>query len=721
MKLKPIDPTSYKKMIRYATMDIEAYDWIKFLCIGFYDGEKNHYEYFTNLNDYLYYSFVYCRQHKLKTIFGHFAGKYDFNFILEKLCFDNRFIIDAIIPRGASILCFDVKLKDDPDGFTLTYRDSSALLPFGLANLCDAFKVEVIKDTMDFMNMKHAWDNIDYTYKLKITLMDDPENPKRKIPRYKIETRQDGSIRYYDIKDKKWHEKIYNRNDILYYLQKDCISLWQVIQKFYEWPLVQQAGPSTTTASQAVKIWRLYIKEDIESIENKELDDFIRQDCYYGGRTEIFRPLFDANYDLEANEFKFKGKALKILQEQQGKKLYYLDVNSLYPTVMRSEIYPSKFSHWGYGKDAYEKAKDKIGFWEVLVEVPHDLLIPPLPLNHTFTKGIKKGSKKLIFPTGTFKGKWSTYELEYAKKFGVKIIEYYRGAIFNSGGYMFKEFIDDLYRIRLEAKANKDGVNDMNSKLIMNSCYGRLGLQTERSNLILDDGSIGLTLHSEIQGEDGTTVRFMEKPVTLEKAFTNVAISAMVTSYARVLMHKLMDQVGFDNIYYTDTDSIFIDKEWTSGKELGELKLEYTCTSACFLLPKTYVNEGIEGENFVKKLTMKGFDKKKIQHFDFEDFKHALHGDLRRLTVTQEPKFATLKTALRNNKFLMMNFDPQVKREIDDQKEQEYLKTTGKHKKFIKETYQFSERAIKSKYDKRIITNQGMLSKPIKLINNMEV
>ena len=60
---------------------------------------------------------------------------------------------------------------------------------------------------------------------------------------------------------------------------------------------------------------------------------------------------------------------------------------------------------------------------------------------------------------------------------------------------------------------------------------------------------------------------------------SNVAIAAAVTSYARIEMMKLktlLTSLGI-KIYYTDTDSLFTDKEIPSfliGKDLGLLKDE---------------------------------------------------------------------------------------------------------------------------------------------------
>jgi hypothetical protein len=165
---------------------------------------------------------------------------------------------------------------------------------------------------------------------------------------------------------------------------------------------------------------------------------------------------------------------------------------------------------------------------------------------------------------------------------------------------------------------------------------------------------------------------------------------------------------------------------------------------------------------------MKGFEKKKIRHFTFNDFKHYLTGELKTLKITQAPKFATFKTALRKGRFLCMNFDPNTDRQIDRDKlhiaNEELLWFTNSNnndadkmlaihpqlsfireeqpelyndlmsrkneeiakkikslksqisslsRKLKKNEYKESERSIKSEYDKRIITKKGFDSDPI--------
>jgi hypothetical protein len=119
-------------------------------------------------------------------------------------------------------------------------------------------------------------------------------------------------------------------------------------------------------------------------------------------------------------------------------------------------------------------------------------------------------------------------------------------------------------------------------------------------------------------------------------------------------MHEYYMQCG-ENIWYTDTDSLFTTKKFKDSNELGELKLEYESKRACFLLPKTYAAEKVvDGNDFVKKVAMKGFDNKLAQKFTIDDFRNALEGEVGVLKLTNPAKMARFKTALRKKEFLVM-------------------------------------------------------------------
>ncbi len=599
------DGAKHRSPSKYYVCDIEAMNWIDFLTIGLYDGEI--FEHFESIEKFFDALFA---TKEPKTVFAHFGGGYDFLFLLDYLYFSSTYEIGTIIPIGSNILCFDVfsyptdepmkkalikrygkkegleeykKWRED-NGTKISFRDSCRMLPFSLKSLCENFNVE---------HMKQDWD---HTKTTGVT----PE--------------------------------------LLEYLKHDCMGLWEVIKRYYEWPLIQKAGTAYTIAGQAIKVLRTFITKPIFSLD-LEVDEFVREG-YFGGRTEIFKPLYD-------------GRKTK-------KKLKCFDVNSLYPTVMQQNDFPSAFKYW-----TYSYMPKELGVYEVEVDVPEDMWLPPLgtviEVPSTNVRGNTVYSKKFAFPVGRFKGKWTTWEIEYAKSVGVKIVSIGRGAIFVNGGKIFKSYVDSLYEIR--KKSPKQSVDNVMAKLLLNSCYGRTGIRTDREIVTLDRGQLGATPFMDLQSAEGRNIRLVTEPTSL-KTFTNVAIACFVTSAARIFMHKIYMKCKKD-IYYTDTDSLFTTKDLPRDDEnLGGMKLEYEVDTACFLLPKTYavknLNEKIfkmvgktgKKEESHSKVVMKGFDSKKLGSLEIDDFILALEGDMRRLKITQSAGPARFRSAVRKNKFL---------------------------------------------------------------------
>lgn len=538
MKLSPIGKP--QKKIPFAVVDIETMNWTKFIVLGFYDGTQ--YLEFRSLKK--FFKFLEEEQ-RTETIFAHFGGKFDFLFLLKEILRNENYRVEALVPRGSSILYFNLECGRRK----YTFRDSSALLPFALKSITENFGVAT---------KKKDWDH-------------------SKTKGYSAE-----------LSD---------------YLRADCVGLFESLEKFYSWPLIEKSGPAFTLASQAMRVLRTYLDEELWGL-NEKATEFCRS-AYLGGRTEIFRPLCE------------KGP------------LYEYDVNSLYPSVMRDNYFPV-----GNGFFTYNYERDALGIYQAVATAPTRLHIPCLGL-------VRDG--KFIFPTGKFEGYWTSAEIDYAisQGYNIKII---KGYAFPEKRMLFKNFIDDLYSIRLTAA--KNSVSDIIAKLLMNSSYGRFGMDAEKEN-------IGFELKEGVEEYQilkigGRNVQLYKEPITL-RTFSHVGIAAFTTSYARIHMHKLFKDLG-EELFYTDTDSIFTTRKLNSDKSLGGLKFENEFDSAVFLLPKTYYARG-----FAKtKIAMKGFDKKKIQDFTLEDFRNGLEGDLKRFKIENDPKFATLKTALAQKKIVAM-------------------------------------------------------------------
>jgi len=561
----------------FSVLDIEATKWINFLTIGVYDGDT--FIHFEKLDLFIHY-IIHRSDHDsipIRRYYAHFGGIYDFLFLLDAFLRHPDLSVSAITPRGSGILSFTVRTARN----RIVFYDSSALFPFSLKKLTHSFGVT------------HRKMEIDHSKVTRVT----PQ--------------------------------------LLKYLKYDCIGLYESLKKFFKTPIIQDAGAAATLAGQALKVYRRrYLDRPIESL-SVSCDHFMRR-AYAGGRTEIFKPLFEG---------------------KRSAHLHCYDVNSLYPFVMADYEFP------GSCEEVTNEKLDlsKMGFIEGEVLVPEGTYLPLLWTreNQTF--------KKFIFPTGRFKGVWSTLELKEAIELGAKLTDFKQAYYFTNIGPIFKKYVEDLYQMRLDSK---DEVQSIIAKLLLNSLYGRFGINREREKLVIDQGQQGIIPYLQLK----SGIRIAKKPIDL-KIFSNVAIAAWVTALARIHMHRIMRKCE-KTLYYTDTDSLFTTEELPTGSGIGKLKLEYSTRQACFLLPKTYYTD--------HKIVMKGFDKKKITHFKFEDFQDSLEGEIR-LQIKEEDKPFRLKGAMRRGKLLL------IKKGAD--------------------------KRIKSLYDKRVLikTQNGWDSRPIHL------
>lgn len=86
-----------------------------------------------------------------------------------------------------------------------------------------------------------------------------------------------------------------------------------------------------------------------------------------------------------------------------------------------------------------------------------------------------KENERLLFPTGRFIGVYFSEELKYARDLGYKILPL-KGYLFEKKESPFINFISNQYEKRQKAKKeSKDSLSYV-YKLLMNSFYGRFGI-----------------------------------------------------------------------------------------------------------------------------------------------------------------------------------------------------------------------------------------------------
>jgi hypothetical protein len=537
------------------TMDLETrlIDGIMIpYCVSIFDGKvvKSFYlSDYKNSDKMLTVAITYLmkrKYHKYKVFlhnFSHFDGIFLLR-ILSSLS-DN---IKPIIRDGRII---DLKFTFSSNNYVLNFRDSFLLLPSSLDKLTKNFNVSN-KTIFPYLFVNDK--NIELNYIGKVPSFDKFSN---------ISIEQYNSY-CNSIIDESWDLK----KESIKYCEQDVKSLYQVLDKFSDRIFMLfriDILKYPTLSSLAFAIYRSnFLRKDVKiPLIKGELFNFFKRG-YTGGSVDVYKPY--------------------------GKNIYRYDVNSLYPYVMKNEVMP--VGNPTYFEGDITKLENKpFGIFEVEVEAPKKLDAPILQLRFRTNTGIKT-----LSPLGRWKGVYLSAEIYNAIKFGYtfKIL---RGYTFDQD-YIFTEFVDNLYQLKLNS--NKNSPDYTIAKLILNSLYGRLGMNPEMekhkivtknkqifkfynkyniTNIIdLNNGKELISFFDDINNNNDKSLNI------------SIPISLAVTAYSRIFMSQFKNNPEYI-LYYSDTDSLDINKTLATefvGNELGKLKLEHIFDEAVFLSPKVY-------------------------------------------------------------------------------------------------------------------------------------
>jgi hypothetical protein len=313
------------------------------------------------------------------------------------------------------------------------------------------------------------------------------------------------------------------------YNEADCRALFEVLERVHD--LVEMLGGEIglTAPSTAVKTFRRsYLKEPIA--RDVDTHEFVRRG-YFGGRTEW---IFD-----------------------EGHYLYDFDVNSSYPFQMTLDMPAGNAVEWTMGEPPKHWKNSRIGFCEVVVEVPDDIGLPPLPVRAD-SRYFPDGSGvegKLIFPTGLLAGVWEWGELENAVAHGCRIIEW-KKSIWYDAKPILREFVETLYKYRNQAKCfncagsldgelychrcaapGYDKGLDAFAKLLMNALYGKFAQNPVRTKFYwITDPDMPNGCKPLVDDDPDCQVWIKEEEG--DAPFIMPQISARITAQARVLLYK---------------------------------------------------------------------------------------------------------------------------------------------------------------------------------------
>jgi hypothetical protein len=532
-----------RKTNHFSTLDIETRPNGEVLSICIYDGQEC--IHFKTWVEFYYFIEQNNNQKKFQKFIAHNGGRFDWISLIESLL--DTFKDVQIIVQGSTIIFMEI--RDFPKN--VIFQDSVLVLLKGLKKLCDTFEVETPKKDIDITKIEWFYEN-DY-------------------PTYKE------------------------------YLERDCISLYQVLEKAMDlfdidfWPV-------TVASLSMYKFRSNFLKDNIfkPSLQSGEKDEFFSE-SYAGGRVECFKP---GMYN----------------------RIYSYDVNSLYPYVMSFANVPLCLPF-----KTYEYHVRACGFYKIQFR-QFNRSVPPV----LWIKS-KNGLEFVYEGSGIYYYREINLLTQVGGSFKLDF-----GYVFPTTKKIFKKFVDYHYEMRMKHKGKP---LDFCFKIIMNSLYGKFAQRGKTKKLVKWDAETFLQNKDNVKWEpyveEKGIFEIEEERIVAHRA---VQIASIVTSLARIALYKYF-LLYPKNLVYCDTDSIHLTCElpqkYLDKKQLGFLKQEAFGEKGIYIGRKQYI--------IGDKMKFKGIPiYSNLPHDDmsFNDYKDLLNNQIKKFHYNT---FPSLKTVLKRN------------------------------------------------------------------------
>ena len=375
-----------------------------------------------------------------------------------------------------------------------------------------------------------------------------------------------------------------------------------------------------TSANMSIKLFtQVFLNDTLYQSPDKIIEK--EKLAYKGGRTEVFKKEFNGD---------------------NGDRLYYFDINSSYPSSMLKDM-PFQY------ESSFKFDKDK----KVTVDQITDHY-----LYHAKVKYI--GNRDDFIPNiliRTEKGNIiALKETDYAYHWGCELKEAIKNdcevhineiEIYKEKK-VFDKFANFFYNERLKIKK----INPAKAqffKLTMNSLYGKFGQRTFNESKLTTYDDLFNVLEGDIKklvdikeiSDDKIIVEYLHDGKEYTSVGKLMRFASYITALGRCKLSEMMRDVGHENVYYCDTDSVFTSKKpnnkYLDNNILGMWKQECKpIKKALFLAPKVYY---YETEDNKKGKAIKGMDKNK---FTINDMNKLNNGEIDKLTCKMTMFFRTL-------------------------------------------------------------------------------
>lgn len=554
--------------------------------------DKKYKDYIITNYDSIDHMFKICFEDMFKfnnyTWYAHNLGGFDSVFIL-KVLFEN-YGKPKIQFKDGKPLSIKVKYNNK----MIVFKDSFKILPLSIRSLIKSYNIKTNKLYFPYSYLRI--DNLFYKGIL-------PEKSFfENIP----------DLEYQKMKNEFSNKKWVMKDELLKYMKNDIVSLYQILdifsQEMYNLENINITSVSTLSSITLKTYLSNYYNKNKTPIHIPRYNNYLNiKNAYYGGRVEVFKGYVE--------------------------NIYIYDVVSLYPYCMLKELPIGNII-----TSTDTDLNNYFGFCYASVFVPKNIKAPILPYR------LEDGS--LLYPTGSWTGWYSSEILKNARdNQNVEVIVHY-GYKMKKSEELFNNFVKKYSKIKIIAEKEGNNAKRTIAKLVLNSLYGRFGLKYEPYIIdfvksdIADKISISHDVLDRIYISNNIEcIKYIKAPSDILKEFNrdeynrlknktdlngenvvrNVCISALITSYASILMNPFLN-LSDNPCYYTDTDSLFLkyklDDKYV-GNELGKFSFKGIASRAYFISPKTYCLIMEDGSVIIK---CKGLDNKLLTEKDFKEF-----------------------------------------------------------------------------------------------------
>ena len=364
------------------------------------------------------------------------------------------------------------------------------------------------------------------------------------------------------------------------YCKRDVEVLTEALKAWWEMIEVQDLGNFTLTlASQTMQAYKHRFMKTPIFIDAIEASLDSSRKALSGGRTEAF------------------------MLGNIPEKVYCLDINSMYPSVMKGNKYPVRLEATRKFPQMYQLDYFiSQGDCSILAEVDIHTDEPVYPL---------KTDSHTVFPVGKFTTHLMTPELLYAREHDH--IDKVRRLYIYEDADIFSDYVDHFWSIRQQAIKEGDEVTNWLSKMFLSNLYGKF---SQRGQVWDEVGeSEYIDCHFWVEANEGKLIKMRRFAGIEEKMIEETesrdsfpAIAAQVTSYARLYLWQLMQKAGRENVFYCDTDSLMVNadgydnlKHLIDPYKLGALKLEWESENFQINGLKDYVIDGKRKAKGIRK------------------------------------------------------------------------------------------------------------------------